>query len=195
MNVAPAWQKGYTGAGVVVSILDDGIQTNHPDLFQNYVSIYHSNLFLCTHETRSDEHGRAIWMQFVYEIQFRTLSKTHLLYVCWISCGRDAAIRQKQQTKHTPTAHTTDEIRSRKRGMEINQYFTMRYIQIKVKVMAKIIFYWSQSANDIVWLDFNSSNGTSVYTSVCLYEFLLYYSYSAYSWPKKISTQTNEQHI
>ncbi|XP_033150164.1 furin-like protease 2 isoform X1 [Drosophila busckii] len=36
MNIAPAWQKGYTGKGVVVSILDDGIQTNHPDLAQNY---------------------------------------------------------------------------------------------------------------------------------------------------------------
>ncbi|XP_034833385.1 furin-like protease 2 isoform X2 [Maniola hyperantus] len=36
MNVSPAWQKGYTGKGVVVSILDDGIQTNHPDLAQNY---------------------------------------------------------------------------------------------------------------------------------------------------------------
>ncbi|KOB78841.1 Endoprotease FURIN, partial [Operophtera brumata] len=38
MNVATAWQKGYTGKGVVVSILDDGIQTNHPDLAQNYVN-------------------------------------------------------------------------------------------------------------------------------------------------------------
>jgi proprotein convertase subtilisin/kexin type 5 len=36
MNLAPAWKKGYTGKGVVVSILDDGIQTNHPDLAQNY---------------------------------------------------------------------------------------------------------------------------------------------------------------
>lgn len=36
MNVVAAWQKGYTGRGVVVSILDDGIQTNHPDLVQNY---------------------------------------------------------------------------------------------------------------------------------------------------------------
>lgn len=36
MNVVPAWNKGYTGKGVVVSILDDGIQTNHPDLAQNY---------------------------------------------------------------------------------------------------------------------------------------------------------------
>lgn len=38
MNVMPAWQRGYTGKGVVVSILDDGIQTNHPDLAQNYVN-------------------------------------------------------------------------------------------------------------------------------------------------------------
>jgi len=36
MNVKPAWRKGYTGKGVVVSILDDGIQHNHPDLAQNY---------------------------------------------------------------------------------------------------------------------------------------------------------------
>lgn len=40
MNVSPAWQKGYTGKGVVVSILDDGIQRNHPDLDKNYVSCY-----------------------------------------------------------------------------------------------------------------------------------------------------------
>ncbi|KAL1117734.1 hypothetical protein AAG570_004049 [Ranatra chinensis] len=38
MNVAPAWARGYTGKGVVVSILDDGIQTNHPDLAANYVT-------------------------------------------------------------------------------------------------------------------------------------------------------------
>lgn len=29
----------YSFTGIVVSILDDGIQTNHPDLAQNYVSI------------------------------------------------------------------------------------------------------------------------------------------------------------
>ena len=36
MNVLPAWQKGFTGKNVVVTILDDGIQANHPDLAQNY---------------------------------------------------------------------------------------------------------------------------------------------------------------
>lgn len=39
MNVIPAWRKGYSGKGIVVSILDDGIQTNHPDLAQNYVML------------------------------------------------------------------------------------------------------------------------------------------------------------
>ena len=36
MNVFPAWKKGFTGKHVVVTILDDGIQLNHPDLAQNY---------------------------------------------------------------------------------------------------------------------------------------------------------------
>lgn len=38
LNAKAAWQLGYTGKGVVVSILDDGIERNHPDLSQNYVS-------------------------------------------------------------------------------------------------------------------------------------------------------------
>lgn len=58
MNIFQAWQKGYTGKnywristrylilksvlspgkGIVVSILDDGVQHNHPDLLENYVS-------------------------------------------------------------------------------------------------------------------------------------------------------------
>lgn len=38
LNAKAAWQLGYTGKGVVVSILDDGIERNHPDLTQNYVS-------------------------------------------------------------------------------------------------------------------------------------------------------------
>ncbi|VDD93671.1 unnamed protein product [Enterobius vermicularis] len=36
MNVIGAWKLGYTGKGVVVSILDDGIQHNHTDLVDNY---------------------------------------------------------------------------------------------------------------------------------------------------------------
>ncbi|GCC31166.1 proprotein convertase subtilisin/kexin type 4-like [Chiloscyllium punctatum] len=36
LNVLSAWKRGYTGEGIVVSILDDGIEKNHPDLAKNY---------------------------------------------------------------------------------------------------------------------------------------------------------------
>ncbi|XP_039758602.1 furin-like protease 1 [Pararge aegeria] len=36
MNVIPAWREGVTGRGVVVTILDDGLETDHPDLVANY---------------------------------------------------------------------------------------------------------------------------------------------------------------
>lgn len=40
MNVELVWQYNYTGRGVVVSILDDGIEHTHPDLRDNYVNGY-----------------------------------------------------------------------------------------------------------------------------------------------------------
>ncbi|XP_076444407.1 proprotein convertase subtilisin/kexin type 4-like [Babylonia areolata] len=36
MNVQAAWASGVTGEGVVVCILDDGVDHTHPDLVQNY---------------------------------------------------------------------------------------------------------------------------------------------------------------
>ncbi|XP_053368611.1 furin (paired basic amino acid cleaving enzyme) a [Clarias gariepinus] len=36
LNVKEAWKQGVTGKDVVVSILDDGIEKNHPDLERNY---------------------------------------------------------------------------------------------------------------------------------------------------------------
>lgn len=39
LGVLPVWQKGYTGKGVVVSILDDGLEWNHTDIQANYVSV------------------------------------------------------------------------------------------------------------------------------------------------------------
>ncbi|XP_041082767.1 proprotein convertase subtilisin/kexin type 5-like isoform X1 [Polyodon spathula] len=38
MNIVGAWKRGYTGKNVVVTILDDGIERNHPDLIENYDS-------------------------------------------------------------------------------------------------------------------------------------------------------------
>ena len=39
MNVEKAWEQNVIGRGVVVSILDDGIEYTHPDLKENYVRI------------------------------------------------------------------------------------------------------------------------------------------------------------
>uniref|UniRef100_A0A8C4ZD11 Furin (paired basic amino acid cleaving enzyme) b n=1 Tax=Gadus morhua TaxID=8049 RepID=A0A8C4ZD11_GADMO len=36
LNTKEAWAKGFTGRGVVVTILDDGIEKDHPDLRRNY---------------------------------------------------------------------------------------------------------------------------------------------------------------
>ncbi|XP_031837292.1 furin-like protease 1 isoform X1 [Nomia melanderi] len=36
MNVQEAWAEGITGNGVVVTILDDGLEKDHPDLCKNY---------------------------------------------------------------------------------------------------------------------------------------------------------------
>ncbi|KAL1247275.1 hypothetical protein QQF64_022651, partial [Cirrhinus molitorella] len=36
LNVKEAWAEGFTGRGVVVTILDDGIEKDHPDLARNY---------------------------------------------------------------------------------------------------------------------------------------------------------------
>ena len=36
INVEPVWKKNITGKGVVVTILDDGIEYTHDDLKRNY---------------------------------------------------------------------------------------------------------------------------------------------------------------
>lgn len=43
MNVIPAWKQGITGKGIVVTILDDGLEKDHPDLIANYVSAASAN--------------------------------------------------------------------------------------------------------------------------------------------------------
>jgi subtilisin family serine protease len=36
LSLAGAWQRGYTGAGVTISVLDDGLDAQHPDLVDGY---------------------------------------------------------------------------------------------------------------------------------------------------------------
>ena len=38
VDVTPVWRQGITERGVVVSILDDGVDHAHPDLRENFVS-------------------------------------------------------------------------------------------------------------------------------------------------------------
>lgn len=38
LNILQVWSQGLSGQGIVVSILDDGIEKDHPDLWANYVS-------------------------------------------------------------------------------------------------------------------------------------------------------------
>ena len=42
MNVQEAWSEGITGKGSVVTILDDGLEKDHPDIIRNYVSLLSS---------------------------------------------------------------------------------------------------------------------------------------------------------
>ena len=39
LNILQVWSQGLSGQGVVVSVLDDGIEKDHPDLWANYVSL------------------------------------------------------------------------------------------------------------------------------------------------------------
>jgi proprotein convertase subtilisin/kexin type 1 len=39
LHVIPVWQKGITGKGVVITVLDDGLEWNHTDIYANYVSV------------------------------------------------------------------------------------------------------------------------------------------------------------
>lgn len=47
LHVIPVWQKGITGKGVVITVLDDGLEWNHTDIYANYVSL---SCHLCRHK-------------------------------------------------------------------------------------------------------------------------------------------------
>ena len=40
MGVFEAWTMGYTGAGVRIAVLDDGLDIGHPDLMENHVGAF-----------------------------------------------------------------------------------------------------------------------------------------------------------
>ena len=56
INVEPVWKQGYTGDGVKIGVLDDPLQSNHPDLLVNASNItdYYSDS-IC-HPTDNKKH-------------------------------------------------------------------------------------------------------------------------------------------
>ena len=59
MKVSEVWTDGYTGKGVIIAIVDDGLQTDHPDLKRNVVK-KHIIILYCiiyTHEKLEDTKG------------------------------------------------------------------------------------------------------------------------------------------
>ncbi len=64
VNVLPAWEMGFTGNNVQMAIVDDGLQYNHPDLADNYVSEdswdYYDNDPDPYPDGPDDDHGTAV---------------------------------------------------------------------------------------------------------------------------------------
>jgi subtilisin family serine protease len=46
--VIPAWLAGYSGKGVTISIIDDGLDHKHPELIDRYVSRRILGFFFCS---------------------------------------------------------------------------------------------------------------------------------------------------
>ena len=44
MNIKKAWEAGYTGKGVVISVVDTGIDKDHDEFSQRYVRSMTTNL-------------------------------------------------------------------------------------------------------------------------------------------------------
>ena len=45
-NVIDVWKKNITGAGVVIAVVDEGLDPEHPELKANYVS-YNTSWIMC----------------------------------------------------------------------------------------------------------------------------------------------------
>lgn len=59
MKIQEAWSTGRSGAGVVIAVVDDGVQLNHPDLQQNVVSYlrhFAHRMISCLHKSLKTKH-------------------------------------------------------------------------------------------------------------------------------------------
>ncbi|CAH3150856.1 unnamed protein product [Pocillopora meandrina] len=56
LNVVSAWKAGYTGKGITVAVVDDGVDGNHPELKENY----RSDLSFDYVNNHPSEHGASV---------------------------------------------------------------------------------------------------------------------------------------
>ncbi|HEX2620178.1 MAG TPA: S8 family serine peptidase, partial [Phototrophicaceae bacterium] len=59
-NVYPAWDQGYTGTGVVLASVDDGLWWNSPDLLNNFLSSASKDFVDNDFEVRHSAHGTRV---------------------------------------------------------------------------------------------------------------------------------------
>ena len=69
VNIIPAWDKGLSGEGVIIGIVDDGLQHEHPDLILNYIANlsydfndhdFDPSPFLGNYYISGDSHGTSV---------------------------------------------------------------------------------------------------------------------------------------
>ena len=68
MQVIPAWNRGYTGKGVVVAVVDDGLRWNHPDW--RYIQLAH---YRSLRQVSNRNNWETYWLSFK---PVRTISQT-----------------------------------------------------------------------------------------------------------------------
>ena len=68
MQVIPAWNRGYTGKGVVVAVVDDGLRWNHPDW--RYIQLAH---YRSLRQLSNRNNWETYWLSFK---PVRTISQT-----------------------------------------------------------------------------------------------------------------------
>lgn len=93
MNVYNAWDKGFTGSGITIAILDDGLDTDHPDMADNYVRLDFSLGYVCVFVI--------LMINFNVSARFTNLSWVlHQLHVVNITVG---LINEKADEFHQKT--------------------------------------------------------------------------------------------
>lgn len=107
VDVMPVWRQGITGRGVVVSILDDGVDHTHPDLRDNFVSeaIDYVTPYMgwCPDRKRS---GSTIWtFCWKNELHFYSTESVEMMFQSQLSPCNPQKIK-KRITKE-PVSHVT----------------------------------------------------------------------------------------